>query len=95
MIHGMLAAGLCVWGADTSLLNLKPGDTITIVGGAAAERMQHFPYFEALLRESLPGTDIHRWCQLLPNLQQIRPATTQQLLPLVARLILPLPRWDL
>jgi len=59
VIHGMLAAGLCLWGADTSLLNVQPGDTITIVGGASAERMQHFPYFEAILRGTLPKHDLH------------------------------------
>ncbi|MDP6479834.1 MAG: HEAT repeat domain-containing protein [Phycisphaerales bacterium] len=55
---GLLAAGLCAT-VDSSLLALQPGDTIAIVGGAQAERMQHFPYFEAILRGSLPGVDLH------------------------------------
>ncbi|MDP7188499.1 MAG: HEAT repeat domain-containing protein [Phycisphaerales bacterium] len=59
MIFELLAAGLCAATTDSSLLALQPGETIAIVGGVQAERMQHYPYFEALLRESLPGVDIH------------------------------------
>jgi putative membrane-bound dehydrogenase-like protein len=59
MILPCLLTALCVLWSDSSLLHLEDGDTITIVGGVQAERMQHFPYFEAALRESLPNTEIH------------------------------------
>ena len=45
--------------SDSSLLQLESGDTITIVGNTFAERMQHFPYFEAGLRAAYPGLDVH------------------------------------
>lgn len=59
MILPCLAAVFCVLGSDSSLLHLEDGDTITVVGGVQAERMQHFPYFEAAVRESLPNMDLH------------------------------------
>ncbi|MBT7352147.1 MAG: azurin, partial [Phycisphaerae bacterium] len=59
MILPCIAAVCCVLGADSSRLHLEEGDTITVVGGVQAERMQHFPYFEAAVRESLPNMDLH------------------------------------
>ncbi len=45
--------------APPPVLDVQDGDTITIVGGTFAERMQHFPWFEAGLREAYPELDVH------------------------------------
>ena len=45
--------------APPPLVALESGDTVTIVGGTAAERMQHFPWFEAGLRGAYPDLDLH------------------------------------
>ena len=41
------------------MVALESGDTVTIVGGTSAERMQHFPWFEAGLRAAYPETNLH------------------------------------
>src|SRR5436190_1834207 len=39
-------------------LELKPGDHIAIVGGAVADRMQHFGYLETLLHAQFPKNNL-------------------------------------
>ncbi len=53
-----IALAMCC-SVDSSLLQLEDGDTIAIIGNTFAERMQHYPYFEAGLRAAYPETELH------------------------------------
>lgn len=59
MISIALIAAFLGTTADHSILQIEDGDTISIVGNTFAERMQHFPYFEAGLRAAYPEADLH------------------------------------
>jgi len=55
----LLAMSIAAAPVDTSVLSLQSGDTIAIVGNTFAERMQHYPFFEAGLRAAYPESDLH------------------------------------